>query len=59
MNDQITYIKKETSFFIEDREDIIFNDVEYEKYEKEEALLVHKLENLDVMDVHRYAKDTL
>ena len=59
MNHQITYIKKETSFFTEDGEDIIFNAVKYEKYEKEEALPVHELENLDVMDVNRYAKDTL
>ena len=59
MNNQITYTKKETSFFTEDGEDIIFNDVEYEKYEKEEALDVHELENIDVMDVNRYTKDTL
>lgn len=59
MTDTITYSKIETSFFTRLTEDISFADKEYRKYEKEDTLPLEELENLNVLDVNRYNKETL
>lgn len=59
MSDTITYFKDQTSFFTKLAENISFALGEYQKYDKEDTLPVKELEELNVLDVNRYNKETL
>ena len=59
MSDTNTYFKNETSFFAKLAENVSFALEEYQKYKKEDTLPIEELENLNVLDVNRYNKETL
>ena len=56
MSDTIVYTKTETSIFTSLPSEVIFEDIQYTKLEKEETLPIDELENLNVIDPNRYKK---